>query len=221
MVENNNCNFTLGHYEYIIKKALAEDYTISKLEDYEKNIKKNKVLFFRHDVDFDTNLALRFAKREHKLGIETTYFLRTRASYNLFSYQNCRNLRDIMLMNHEIGLHHEGGFSIAFGEIEETTIRTGKKILETATGRKINGIASHEAGRSKLNAAIDPVLLKKLGFLYDAYSPLFTKDIKYISDSSANWREGCMCNFINSSVNKLCILTHPIWWYEKSSVENY
>jgi len=221
MKTNKKCDFTFRHYRYVIQKALSDGYIMSKLEDYDININKNKVIFLRHDVDFDISLALKLAIIEHKLGIRSTYFLRTHGSYNLFSYNDYKNIKQIMSMKHEIGLHHEGGFSILFGERDNDMIKKEKAILEIVTGITIKGIASHEAKRSNLNLEVKDKILKKLGFVYDAYSPKFTKEVKYISDSAARWREGCMCRIINSGSPKLCILTHPFWWYEKSSVENY
>lgn len=217
--ENNHCNFTFSHYENVFKNALSKGYVISKLEDYEKNIKNKKIIFLRHDVDFNLILALRLAKLEHKIGIKSTFFLRIHGDYNLFSYNNYSALNQIISMGHEIALHHECGFANLFGNKEEKMINDEKKLLETITGLRIRGISLHEPARTRYKLGKE--IIKNLGFSYDAYSSKFIKDIKYISDSSARWREGCMCNFIEAGVPKLCILTHPFWWYEKTPLENY
>ncbi|MBI2654849.1 hypothetical protein HYX06_00295 [Candidatus Woesearchaeota archaeon] len=220
-MKQKKCNFTLEHYTNTLKKALSLGYTISKLEDYPNKIKRKKIIFLRHDVDFDLKLALRMAVTEHKLGIKSTYFIRMHAPYNIFFYPNYKALRDIASMGHEIGLHHEGNFSILFNENEKDMIRREKAILEMVANTSIKGISSHESLKSNLSSDVNPDILNNLVFAYDAYSPKFTKDIKYISDSAARWHEGCMCGFIASETPKLCVLTHPFWWYEKSALENY
>ena len=82
----------------------------------------------------------------------------------------------------------------------------GKKIFGAAVHKR-KDVSSSEHG--KLN--IVEGLLSSLDLEYDAYSGVFIKDIKFISDSKYRWREGCMCNHIKKET-KLCILTHPIWW---------
>lgn len=219
MKRENSCNFTFEHYRRVFKDALVKGYVISKLKDYNDNIRKKNVIFLRHDVDFDIELALRLAKVEHELGIHSTYFVRIHANYNLFSYNNYTSLKKIINMGHEIGLHHESGFSNLFNESEIDMIRKEKVILESIANCKVKGISLHEP--SRVGSKPDPKWFDKLGFEYNAYSRKFINDIKYISDSSARWREGCMCNFIKSKEPKLCILIHPFWWYNLSPLQNY
>ena len=45
--------------------------------------------------------------------------------------------------------------------------------------------------------------------------------MKYISDSGARWREGDMFEWLQKNTPKLYVLTHPVWWYDKTTLENY
>ena len=53
----------------------------------------------------------------------------------------------------------------------------------------------------------------KFEFFANTYENRFFKDIKYLSDSKKNWREGCPCQAIlEGKYQQLQLLTHPIWW---------
>ena len=214
----NNCNFKFQHYEETLKSALQKGYSFFKFSDYDEGIKQSKVIFLRHDVDISLTNALVFAQIEHGLNIQATYFLRVHGNYNLFNIKNHTIIKKILEMGHEIGLHFEGDFAKLVGENVLTSFQRTKKILEISINQKINGYSIHEPSRLGLMNELD---LNELGIKYHAYQDKFIEDLKYISDSSARWREGCMCSFIEKEVPKLCILTHPFWWFEESSLENY
>jgi hypothetical protein len=48
---------------------------------------------------------------------------------------------------------------------------------------------------------------------YYSYSNEFTKEMKYLSDSSGIWREGCCCKHLGNH-DRFQILTHPEWWFD-------
>ena len=128
-------------------------------------------------------------------------------------------IKKIIAFGHEIALHYTPDYASFFGEEHVELFKRQKKYLENAVNREILGISTHEPGNSKFQ--VEDSDLKKFGLKYQAYSTIFTKDMKYISESSGRWREGCMCNFIKKNAPKLSILTHPIWWFEKTPLENY
>jgi len=212
-----DCNFSLKHYKECLTLAKKKGYYFSTMKDYEKNINKKKVIFLRHDVDFSIENVINMSLIEEKLGITATYFFRIHAKYNLLSYDNYKILQKILRLGHEIGLHHEVDFALLVNKDKEKMLKMAKKFLELITEQKIKGVTPHEPNRCK--KLVTDSDLK--GFEYEGYSPKFVKDIKYISDSSCRWREGCMCEFIKKGVPKLYILTHPIWWFDKSPIQNY
>lgn len=214
-----DCNFTQHHYESCLSQAKKKGYEFFSLKEFPEGIKKDKVIFMRHDVDFDPRLALQLAKIEKKVGVKSTFFFRVNAPYNLFSIKNYQILKEIQSFGHEIGLHFDADFGQLFGESQEDMLIRSKQVVEGIIGEKVEGICPHEPSRSSTKLSDD--MMKKLGFSYEAYSPSIMDKTKYISDSSCRWREGCMCNFIKKEVPKLYILTHPVWWFNRSPIENY
>jgi hypothetical protein len=217
-VVKQECSFRLSHYEYCLSTAKAKGYSFSLMKNSE-NIAKENVIFLRHDVDSDPGLALNFSNIEKKLGIRATYFFRVHAEDNLFSLDNYRVIQRILKDGHEIGLHAETDFASLVGERGLSTLSRGKTVLEAIVGRTISGLSMHEPTRSV--RSLKKSDFKRLGFQYDAYDPRFLERLKYISDSSCRWREGCMCNFIIAGAPHLYILTHPVWWFKQSPIENY
>lgn len=221
----NVCSFKLEHYKQCLESAKRKGYKFLTLEKYIQNrpkiVGKEKIILMRHDIDHKLSLAINFAEIEKKLGIQATYFIRLHADYNPYRLENYKVIKDLTKMGHEVGLHHDTGFARLFDENAEQFFKRDKKIFGNIIDKKISGISCHEPNNSKDEFVISDKNIAKFGLKYQAYSPVFIEDMKYISDSSARWREGCMCNFIKKETPRLCVLTHPIWWHKKSPLENY
>lgn len=201
------CNFTYNHYQEIIGKFLDNGYKFYRFDEYNKA--KGKSVLLRHDIDSCIDSAFRMGEIEHRMGVKSTFFIRLQSPlYNPFSFNNIIKIVTLLNCGHEIGIHYEG--AIPFDHI--------KKSMENIYGIKIHSASIHEPrkiwdidSKYKIN---------------EAYSDKFIKKIKYLSDSSivpltkGRWREGCMCQQVGK-YKKLQILTHPILWYNESSLENY
>jgi len=214
------CDFSLKHYGECLTLAKQKGYKFLTFNEYDQKEKYNKVIFMRHDVDLQIDVALKMAKIENKMGIKSTFFIRLHGNYNLFHVSTYRKFVEIKNMGHEIGLHFEPDFSSITKRNIIKDIKFSIKTLEHLFSCKINSICPHEPVRTG-NLKIDDKAFKELGVKYHAYHDMFTKDMKYISDSSCRWREGCMHLFIEKETPRLCILTHPLWWFEDSPIENY
>jgi hypothetical protein len=217
-VVGRECSFKLSHYEYCLKSAKDKGYSFALLKDHEK-CTNERMIFLRHDIDSDPDLALNFSDIEKKLGIKATYFFRVHSEDNLFSLGNYRAIKRIMKEGHEIGLHAETDYASLVGEHELPMLSRDRAVLEAIIGSKISGVSMHEPSRSIWRLQKSDI--EKLGFKYDAYDARLLEKFKYISDSSCRWREGCMCNFIQARTPRLYILTHPVWWFKQSPIENY
>ena len=213
------CSFTLRHYRDTLELAKTKGYVFSRMKDYHENIHHSKVIFMRHDADIQVRNALRLAGIEAELEIPATYFFRVHASYNLFSLEHYRTIKRILELGHEAGLHYEADFAELVNEQDKDMFQREKQMLELITGEKVLGMTQHEFARR--SRPFNEKSLHELDLEYMGYSSQFFTDIKYISDSGGRWREGCMCKFIENDTPKLCILTHPVWWYDKSPIENY
>lgn len=212
-----NCNFTFDHFKECIEHAKSLGFSFYSMFEYLEEKPNDKFIVMRHDVDLSMKHALSLAELENSLGICSTYFIRVDGIFDPFSGMNFENLKKIKALGHEIGLHYEYDKYSVF-EFKEY-VRQNVKQFESV-GIKVYGAALHKAkklGREdtkKLNLVEE--FLDEVGLEYDAYSNVFMKDMKFISDSKFRWREGCMCNHFEN-FSKLCILTHPIWWSENTT----
>jgi hypothetical protein len=212
-------NFTFLHYENTLKLALDKGYNFLKCEQYKHIPKIDKLIIMRHDVDFSLKNALKFAQIENNLGIQSTYFIRLHAKqYNPLGYENFQIINQIKELNHEISLHHEPDFAYQFDDPIEYT-KNEIHSFNSLFNISISGISTHEPSRRGI--MVNETNLTQFPIEYESYSPIFTKQMKYISDSGCRWREGDMREWIEKHHRKLYINTHPFWWFEKTPLENY
>jgi len=214
----DNCGFTHSHYKACIEYALENGYEFLAMKDALGELPAGKVIIMRHDEDLSLPAMYNLGKIENELGIRATYFIRLHAqNYNLLSQDSYSIVHKIIEMGHEIGFHYEIHTHPALVNREKELFDRSKSLMESVLGTEIIGMSYHEPARfrNKINERELPK-----GIQYEAYQKRFMDNFKYISDSSAHWREGCMCQHIGKEDN-LYILTHGFWWFDKSSVENY
>lgn len=179
----------------------------------------------RHDLDFAECIpsALRMGRIENHYGAKATYFVRLHAkAYNPAEYRTYLTLRRLVEWGHEIGFHFECcEFSDVTGESEADVFIKGKRILETLLNLNIVSACEHgDYGRFSSEDFVPFFRSHRsqdFGIEYDPYDPLYCKDIKYISDSNQNWREGCMCRHVGT-YKHIQILTHPGFWFKRHYV---
>ena len=207
-----NCGFNLEHYFHTLELAKTQGYKIKTVSE-SKLVAKKKQIILRHDVDFTLDYALKMAKAEHEHGIHSTYYILLRDDYyNPLSKRNIKIIKEITNIGHEIGLHYDSRFSTSNAKLKNEL-----NILGDLIDKKITTIAAHtpnaikaETGKGYID---DEINLQELGIIESKYN---IDGIKYISDSSRIWREGCMCQNIGK-YNNLQILTHPVWWVNNTN----
>lgn len=195
------CNFSFKHYEECVEMISKSDTNIELI----------------HDVDHTIDNLVEFAKIEQKYNLNSTFFIRVHAkNYNAFSEKSKQAIRQIKQTNSnaKIGLHFEPKFYKQ--ENQKLAIQAEVGLLKLNYQIDISSISIHEPARFGMITE-DQVLD---GLTLYGYGSEYYKEKKYISDSGGRWREGCMCQHIDKHQN-LIILTHPIWWYNKTSGENY
>jgi hypothetical protein len=219
MTSSPDCGgFTVAHYREILERSLELGYAFSTFAEHE-SVQSQRLLLMRHDIDLSLENCLRFARIEHELGVRATYFVRVHGRmFNPFEYRSYRSLQEIEALGHELGLHYEPGFALAVDEDDKLMVRREKAILEAILDHPVVSASAHLPG--KTGTTVNDGNKEDFGFRYEAYSPHFLQDFKYLSDSNGRWREGCLCRHLGS-FDRLCVLTHGWWWFEKSPVENY
>ena len=118
-------------------------------------------------------------------------------------------------MGHYIGVHFDAGVHNSNKmQFFEDKIKFEINILENIINNKINVFSLH-----------NPTTIKIIKFhdtshfdLINASSPELLKNFKYCSDSNGYWRFDTLDSVLaDKTIQKLYVLTHPIWWQEKEN----
>lgn len=202
--------FSLKSYENLIKSILGNNFKIKSFKDY---YKYKRVFIMRHDIDFCTNSALKIAKLENMLDVKATYFFLVNTSfYNIYSQEHYMNIKEILNLGHQIGLH----FDIShYKECEfEKNCKREAKAFESLFGIKNHIISFHRPLKKLLNNN------KKMAGYEHTYMPKYMNDMIYCSDSQGAWLYDTPERIIKRNLNKpelkVQLLTHPIWWDTKN-----
>ena len=203
------CEFSYKHYFEVID-SIKEKYYFGTISEFHKLLKIKKFILLRHDVDVSLDYALKLAEFEFEHGVKSTYFILLHSDYyNALSKSNQHKIKKISDLGHEIGLHYDTNFLTVDKKNITLQLKREVQILSDLIGKEIISIAQHNPSITNC-----PNFESDLRYV-DSRDPEITKEVKYISDSVHNWREGCMCKHIKN-FDRLQILTHPIWWSENS-----
>lgn len=110
--------FNYNYYDDFLKYISSSDhFLIVPLKDFKNTFSEDKVvLSLRYDLDFNIDAAIRFAYREHKYGIKSTYFvLHTARYYGEKAGKEFKRNEDMIhylkkiqnAFGHEIGFHND------------------------------------------------------------------------------------------------------------------
>ena len=191
-------------YQDILKKILNKGYSFIKFDQLNQSDKLQILL--RHDIDLEVDLALKMAKIEKEMGVESTYFfLMSNESYNLISSTNIKKLKEIKDLGHTISLHFD------------MTIYRNSKIGFSEESDLFNKIFKENINIVSIHRPIKDFLEKPDCYfdIPNTYEKTFTKDISYFSDSGGSFRYGHPLDskaFLNNKNIQLCI--HPVWWID-------
>lgn len=172
-------NFTYPEYFRFMCSVRADGYEIRPFDRPGRITSPDeRVLLNRHDVDISLADAVAFAAFEHEFEIKATYFvLTTSPFYNAASAPCGRQIRELVRLGHEIGLHHD--WSVTHDYLRSV------RLLEEIAEVDIGTISFHkphpEFVRSKAELTFP---------LLHTYSPYYLRTIDYCSDSSRQWRYG-------------------------------
>lgn len=205
----------------MIEKDFSYEFYRNTLSELKKNhqfvgfesVSTNDVIL-RHDVDIALQPAVKMAKIENELGIQSTYFILIHSPfYNPFSINSSKCINELLSLGHKIGLHYDSSYYLENYLEPDYIIKKEIEMFSSHFKTNVNVVAAH-----------NPTTNKKMEInfpdnMIDADSLRFKENRKYISDSVQNWREEPFSNFID--YENLYILIHPIWWSDdnKSRVE--
>jgi len=169
-----------------------------------------RFVLLRHDVDMDLDKARQMARREAEAGIAATYFFLVRTDhYNVFSRFGTERVGEIVGLGHHLGLHFD---CAAYAGAGVAGLRAGCSreagMLEAWFRAPVHVVSYHRpselvlSGRPGLSAPRP-----------HTYLPLFSRTIRYLSDSTGRWRyeyppesEALLRGL------PVQLLTHPVWY---------
>lgn len=200
-------NFTYEEYRKILILLKENNYT----DIFYDEDKLGRKVILRHDIDYSLDKALKIAILENELGFKSTYFiLLTSDFYNVYSKKSVRIIRNIMNLNHRIGLHYdETKYDIVDDEGLITTITKEAKLFSEMLELEINVMSMHRPSKKLLEKNLN------INNVINSYSKKYFEDMKYISDSRMYWREDPFAIINSNEYEKLHILTHPFWYSDK------
>ena len=127
-------------------------------------------------------------------------------------------IKEIIKLGHQIGLHFDEN---CINHRKVTKINIEKEVVHQIRIIKDyfdvkNIVSFHCPSNFIFDKRFDSAKF------VNAYGHQFFSEIKYLSESKGQWREGCVCNFLKSSLppKNLQILTHAEWWGMKGNNVN-
>ena len=200
--------FTYKSYQKFLHELKQSGYAFCGYHDWQK---EPRCVILRHDIDNSLSQAVRLAEVEAEAGISSTWFVLLRTDfYNVASRTGQEQLRRILELGHEIGLHFD---EVAYGReltAEEAVAAIQKEcsILATLLDTAITTVSMHRPSKNTLEADL------QIAGIINSYGKTFFHDFKYISDSRCNWREPVLEVIRGGEYERLHILTHAFWYHE-------
>lgn len=208
--------FSYVYYREMLLACVEAGYRISSFEKYDPSFEKTVIL--RHDIDYTVDGLREFCQIEAELGCTASYLFRVHAhEYNLFSCIAYSTIRDLVKAGHEIGLHFEAmNVGRALGLHPPELLRREKATIETILDKPVNTCSEH---REISGVVHQTPLFHELynpyeaGFRFYAMDERYCREMRYLSDSNANWRDGDITLHIGKH-SRFQVLVHPDWWFE-------
>lgn len=166
----------------------------------------------RHDIDYSPEAALAMAKVERDMGVKSTYFLLMNSPfYNLLEPDYTSFPRALTKLGHDVGLHYDGAvLEEQADDADRAKLINGYVgILSAMSGQPVTTVSMHNPS---LFSGEDIVTAQ--GEYIDAYDPVFSQGVAYISDSCGAWRDNAfdLLTGITPLPPRLQLLVHPIFW---------
>lgn len=200
-----DCGFSRHHFEEILA-LVGERYEALTFREWTPAGTGRPRVFIRHDVDHSLRLASQMARAEARRGVRSTYFIQLHSDlYSAATPAGAGIVRELVGLGHEVGLHYDTGYYLSAERDPGVAFDADLALLSRLAGTPVVSAAKH----NPIDTPAVPELASRVKF--DPYSEAFMKGLKYISDSSMKWREGCACEHLARG-RELQVLLHPVWW---------
>lgn len=204
-------DFTLANYERLVVLAVEKGYNFISYTD--EFIENRKDMLWRHDVEFEPDVALKMAEIEHKYSVKATYFFQIHSPfYNIFDKHYTDVFHKIYALGHDVGLHFDSHF---YGINDEAQlnkyIELDRTYFEAVMCVKIKTYSFHNT-----TPFTQSCLKPMYGGLINVYSSHFKEKYSYCGDSLGYWRFDRLEEVLNDdNIQHLQVLTHDANWTEE------
>lgn len=207
-LSENTQDFTYGRYFEIVN-ALKSSRNFTT--DYLMADRLRCPTVWRHDVDISVGAAVQLARIDSDLGVPSIFFVNPRAEqYNIESSRVSEQLREILSLGHDIGLHIE---------VDEVTVASDSSKLSDQIDCEASALARVLGKKPMCFSFHNPSSITAVftelsyGGLVNSYSRQVKSEFAYVSDSNGYWRNGDILTTAQKNADRpLQILTHPEWW---------
>ena len=203
-------DFTLDNYRCLLRLAKGKGFQF--ILHKEEFVQERKDVIWRHDVEFEPDIALKMAKIEQEEGVVASYFFQLHSPfYNLLNKHYSYVFKEIGHLGHLLGLHFDCHYWGINDEKElDEFITLDKTYLERVLNVKIDTFSFHNT-----TSFTQRCLEYKYGGLINVYSSYFKDNYRYCGDSLGYWRYDRLEDVLNDeSVQHLQVLTHDANWSE-------
>lgn len=201
-------DFTLDNYRHLIQLAKEKGFQFILHKD--EFVPERKDIIWRHDVEFEPDIALRMAKIEHEEGIVASYFFQLHSSYYNVTDPHYREAFNMIKgLGHLVGLHFDSAYwGITSEEQLNEFIKLDKEYLVANFGVEIDTFSFHNT-----TPFTQSCLAYKYGGLINVYASFFKEHYNYCGDSLGFWRFDRLEDVLNDDkVQHLQVLTHDGNW---------
>ena len=204
-------DFTLENYKRLVKLAKEKGFQFILHKD--EFVPERKDVIWRHDVEFEPDIALKMAEIEHEEGVQATYFFQLHSGYyNLFDEHYSKVFHQIKDLGHHVGLHFDCRYWGINDEKQlDDYITLDKVYFEKNLGVEIDTFSFHNT-----TPFTQSCLAYTYGGLVNVYSSHFKEHYNYCGDSLGYWRFDRLEDVLKDDrVQHLQVLTHDANWSEE------
>lgn len=104
-------DFTFYNYQRLVRMAVNKGFKFILHKD--EFVLERKDVIWRHDVEFEPDLALKMAQIEHNEGVKSTYFFQLHSPYyNVMDPHYREVFHQIRNLGHCVGLHFDSAYRV-------------------------------------------------------------------------------------------------------------
>jgi hypothetical protein len=207
-------SFSPEAYIDLLKSARLGGYAFA---DFLADKPRTGNLYLRHDVDYDPGPALQMAEIENELGVTAHYFFLVGSPvYSISEKYTFDIINQIYELKHKVGVHFDERLCAYDTDDLAKSIEMSIDHFQALFSFVRPMVSFHNPTGEALANAVK-------GSFFSTYHPdYFPPNMKYISDSNRNFREGDpKASLARAKWDCLQLLIHPIWWFfpELTAVE--